>query len=123
MRLDHVGVMTKDIEKSIAFYEDICGMTLKQKVTQNDGKRVLAFLGFQDGPETELELIEHKDDFIIEGKVNHVAIAVESVEDTFAHCQKKNASFIEEEIKTLSNGYRLFFIDGPEGEKVEFFER
>ncbi len=65
MRLDHVGLMTKNIEKSIDFYVDICGMTLKQKVSQNDGTKVLAFLGFQNGPETELELIENDGEFLL----------------------------------------------------------
>lgn len=123
MKLDHVGVMTKDIDKSISFYVNICGMTLKQKVSQNDETKILAFLGFQHGPETELELIENSNEFPIEGKVNHIAISVDNIEESFKTCQVKNASFIEEKITTLTNGYKYFFINGPENEKVEFFQR
>ncbi|MEK4803370.1 MULTISPECIES: VOC family protein [Oceanobacillus] len=123
MRLDHVGVMTQDIEKAIKFYEEIVGMTFKQKVYQNDGEKILAFLGFKNEPETDLELVQDSGEYPIEGKVNHIAIAIENIQEFFEHIKEKNVNFIEEKIITLPNGYQYFFISGPENEKIEFFQR
>ena len=47
-RIDHTGIMVKDIETSIAFYQDVLGMTLKDRITHTNGIIELAFLGFQE---------------------------------------------------------------------------
>lgn len=123
MKLDHVAIMTKDVEKSIAFYEEILGMKLKDKAYQSDDKSLLAFLSFQDNDETVIELVEDKDDFPNEGKVNHIAIVVEDIQASFDDMKSKNATFMEETITTLSNGFKYFFIYGPENEKIEFIQK
>src|SRR5690606_26730083 len=106
----HVAIMTKDVERSIAFYEEILGMKLKDKAYQSDDKSLLAFLSFQDNDETVIELVEDKDDFPNEGKVNHIAIVVEDIQASFDDMKSKNATFMEETITTLSNGFKYFFI-------------
>lgn len=42
-RIDHVGLMVKDIDASIAFYQDVIGMTLKGRMTHTNGVMKLAF--------------------------------------------------------------------------------
>lgn len=53
-RIDHTGIMVKDIETSIAFYQDVLGMTLKDRITHTNGIIELAFLGFQEGRRQKL---------------------------------------------------------------------
>ncbi|MGG3136875.1 VOC family protein [Bacillus velezensis] len=123
-RIDHTGIMVKDIETSIAFYQDVLGMQLKDRITHTNGIIELAFLGFQEGPETEIELIQgYSSELPAEGKVHHFALLTEDIAAEFTHAKHQGAVFIDEEITTLPNGYRYFYIEGPDGEWIEFFQR
>jgi lactoylglutathione lyase len=123
-KIDHIGVMIKDLDRAIKFYQDIVGMELKDKFTIADGAKTLAFLGFNGSDETELELISGgDDDSLIEGKINHFAITVDNIEEEFTRLKGLDVTFISTEIVTLPNGYRNFFFKGPEDEKIEFFQR
>ncbi|MED0770673.1 VOC family protein [Bacillus siamensis] len=123
-RIDHTGIMVKDIETSIAFYQDVLGMQLKDRITHTNGIIELAFLGFQEGPETEIELIQgYSSELPAEGKVHHIALLTEDIAAEFTHAMRQGAVFIDEEITTLPNGYRYFYIEGPDGEWIEFFQR
>ncbi|ASB86888.1 VOC family protein [Bacillus sonorensis] len=123
-RIDHVGVMVKDIEASIAFYQDVVGMKLKDRLIHTNGIIKLAFLGFENRDETELELIEgYNDQLPQEGKVHHFAVSTDDIEAEFARIKETDVKLMEDGITELPNGYRYFFIFGPEGEVVEFFQR
>lgn len=123
-RIDHVGMVVKDFEKAIQFYQEIVGFELKGRITHTNGVFQLAFLGFGHSDETELEIIHgYNDNLPSEGKVHHFAVHVENLEEEFERVRKLGAKFVDEEIVTLPNGYRYFFIYGPEGEWVEFFQR
>lgn len=122
-RIEHVGVMVRDIEASITFYEMIIGMKLKNTLTHSDGHMKLAFLGFDQEGETELELIQgYNDELPIEGKVHHFAITVDDLEEEVNRIRKLKVELIDDEITTLPNGARYFFFHGPDGEWIEFFE-
>lgn len=123
-RMDHVGMVVKDFEKAIAFYQTVVGFELKGKITHTNGIFQLAFLGFGNSDETELEIIHgYNDNLPAEGKVHHFAIHVDNLEEEFERVDQLGAQFVDKEIVTLPNGYRYFFIFGPEGEWVEFFQR
>ena len=123
-KIDHIGVMIKDLDGAIKFYQEVVGMELKDKFTIANGAKTLAFLGFNGSDETELELISGgNDDNLGEGKINHFAITVDNIEEEFARLKGLDVTFISNEIVTLPNGYRNFFFNGPEGEKIEFFQR
>ncbi|HZG13551.1 MAG TPA: VOC family protein, partial [Candidatus Bathyarchaeia archaeon] len=69
-RIDHVGIVVKDFERSIDFYQTIVGFELKGKITHTNGVIQLAFLGFGNSDETELEIIHgYNDNLPSEGKV------------------------------------------------------
>lgn len=123
-KIEHIGVMVKNLDAALTFYQEVVGMELKDKLTIAGGTKTLAFLGFNGSDETELELIHVAEgDFPTEGIVNHFAIAVDEIEAEFSRLKGLDVKFISNEISTLPNGYRLFFVQGPEGEKVEFFQR
>ncbi|MBD2871488.1 VOC family protein [Paenibacillus arenilitoris] len=123
-RLDHVGVMVKNIDASIAFYTEILGFELKGRTPHTNGVIELAFLGFSSGDETELELIQgYNDSLPVEGKVHHFAILVSDLQAEFERLKQLDVTFVDEGITTLPNGYRYFFVQGPDGERVELFQR
>ncbi|WP_409342948.1 VOC family protein [Paenibacillus sp. MBLB4367] len=122
-RLEHVGVMVQSLETSIRFYEEIVGLTHKETVPHSNGVIRLAFLGFAEQGETELELIEgYNPSLPQEGKVHHLAFRVDDVEEEFARIRTLDVKLIDQEITTLPNGSRYFFFHGPDGEWIEFFQ-
>lgn len=123
-KMDHVGVFVNDLDASLTFYQEVVGMELKDKFTIANGSITLAFLGFNGADETELELVFGSNPNLpTEGKVNHIAFLVDDIEEEFKRLKGLDVSFISEEVVTLPNGYRNFFVHGPDGEKVEFFQR
>lgn len=122
-KIEHVGIMVADMERSVAFYRDVVGLILKGTLSHTNGVIRLAFMGFDQTGETELELIEgYNDSLPLEGKVHHVAFTVDDVEEEFARIQTLEVKLIDQEIITLPNGSRYFFFHGPDGEWIEFFQ-
>ncbi|MFC9601518.1 VOC family protein [Peribacillus butanolivorans] len=124
-RVDHIGVVVRDLEKSITFYQDVLDLKLKSRVPHTDGVIQLAFLGYNDSNETEIELIQgYSDTLPSEATIHHFAISVDDIEEEYARIQcLENVELIDQEIVTLPNGYRYFYIYGPEKEWIEFFQR
>lgn len=122
-KIEHVGIMVKDMEKSIAFYRDIIGLKLRDTLIHTNGVVTLAFLGFPESTETELELIQgYNESLPAEGKVHHIAFAVDSLEVEIERIKKHGVTLIDQGITTLPNGSRYLFFYGPNGEWIEFFE-
>ena len=75
-RLDHVGIVVRDLEATIAFYTSVVGLELKNRLTHTNGVIQLAFLGFNGSNETEVELIQgYSDTLPAEGTVHHLQSA------------------------------------------------
>jgi lactoylglutathione lyase len=123
-KMDHVGVYVSNLETSLTFYQEVVGLDLKDRFTISDGAVTLAFLGFNGSDETELELVYGGNPNLPnEGKVNHIAFLVDDIMKEYERLKGLDVSFIRDEVVTLPNGYRNFFVHGPDGEKVEFFQR
>lgn len=122
-KLEHVGLMVKDIEASIHFYTQVVGMEFKGKLVHTNPAITLAFLGFSGSTETELELIQgYNENLPEEGKVHHIAFAVDNLEEEIERLKKSDVVFIDTDITTLPNGSRYIFFKGPDGEWLELFE-
>jgi len=122
-KIEHVGIMVKDLERSIAFYRDVIGLKLIGTLNHPDENLKLAFLGFPGAQETQVELIQGYNDHLPqEGKVHHVAFTVERIQEEWERVKGLGIPLIDEEIVTLPNGSKYFFFHGPDGEWIEFFE-
>ncbi|MCP3771877.1 VOC family protein [Paenibacillus sp. MZ04-78.2] len=122
-KIEHVGIMVRNIDTSVQFYKDVVGLELKDKLVHTNSVVTLAFLGFNESGETELELIQgYNDGLPAEGKVHHIAFTVDDIEEEFARIKELDVRLIDEEITMLPNGSRYFFFYGPDGEWVEFFQ-
>ncbi|WP_285768158.1 VOC family protein [Peribacillus sp. SI8-4] len=123
-RIDHIGVVVRDLEKSIIFYQEVLDLKLKARVPHTNGVIQLAFLGYEDSDETEIELIQgYSNTLPSEATIHHFAITVDDIEKEYARIKTLNVELIDEEIVTLPNGFRYFYIYGPEKEWIEFFQR
>jgi lactoylglutathione lyase len=122
-RIEHVGVMVANLEDSIRFYEEVIGLKLKGTLLHTNEVIRLAFLGLDVKGETEVELIEgYNAGLPQEGKVHHLAFAVDDIDSEFSRIQALELSEIDKDITTLPNGARYFFFNGLDMELIEFFQ-
>ncbi|MEK0317403.1 VOC family protein [Cohnella sp. 56] len=122
-KIEHVGIMTSDLERSIAFYAQTVGLAHTETLPHTNGVIRLAFLSFPGADETELELIEGYDVTLApEGRVHHVAFNVDDIEAEYSRISMLDVDGLDAEITTLPNGSRYFFFRGPDGESLEFFQ-
>ncbi|WPP40266.1 VOC family protein [Paenibacillus hunanensis] len=122
-KIEHVGIMVSSIEQSIAFYEQVVGLQHLETIGHIDAQIRLAFLAFPGHSDTEIELVQgYSDQLPQEGRVHHVAFSVDDVEEEFARIRGLEPKGLDAEITTLPNGSRYFFFDGPDGERLEFFQ-
>jgi len=114
--LAHIGVFVKDMQKSLDFYKRL-GFNLDK---EEDIGIKLAFIS---AGTCLIELVE-KPDARENGVVDHVAMEVDNLE---AAIENAKANGIEIDASTISEvpilgGVKNVFFDGPDGERLEFFE-
>ncbi len=111
-----------DLDRSIAFYTEILGMTLLRRTDYPDGKFTLAFLGY--GPESEqtvLELTHNWDTDAYELGTGYGHIAIET-DDVYEACNKiKNrGGNVTREPGPMKHGSTILaFVEDPDGYKIE----
>jgi lactoylglutathione lyase len=122
-KFEHVGIMVKSIEDSVAFYQNVLGLELKGTLQHIVPQIQLAFLGFPGDSNTVVELIQgYNDSLPEEGKVHHLAFTVDDIEAEVERLRELNVKFIDDSITTLPNGMRYIFFYGPDGEHLELFQ-
>ncbi|PLR95912.1 VOC family protein [Bacillus sp. T33-2] len=122
-KIEHVGVMVSDLNKSIAFYKDILGFELLDQFDANEPSVNLAFLGDKESGQIFVELISGKTDtFPVEGKVHHLAFTVDSIQEEIERLTSLQVEFATEEPEILVNGSKYIFFKGPDGESLELFQ-
>ena len=115
--LQHIGVPTKNMEETIAFYGKL-GFEIAFE-TVNDGDRVV-FLKFAS---LVIETYESKGATMKSGAVDHIALDVKDIEKTYELINQEGLNTTKDTIHFLpfwENGVKFFTIEGPNKEKVEF---
>ena len=122
--LAHIGIFTQDIDKSQAFYQDVLDFTLTNEEAMENGTR----LAFLEAGTCIIELIQPGDPSSIadrpNGRVDHVAIAVEGIEALAERLKTKGVQFETDAPGSapICGGIKNIFFPGPDGERLEFFE-
>ncbi len=122
MKMEHVGIMVKDMDESLAFYQNILGLQLRSREWLNDTVE-LAFLFFPEQPSVEVELLLGGP-VESEGIVNHLAFTVKNMEAELERLKEAGVKLVDEEPRSiLNNTVKIAFFQGPNGEKLELVER
>ncbi|GIP22515.1 MULTISPECIES: VOC family protein [Paenibacillus] len=123
-KIEHIGIRVSVLEDSIEFYKRVLGLKLLNTVGEVGDDFRLAFLSFPGQTSVEIELIYLKDapELASEGRVHHLAFTVSHIDSEYARIAELGLSGRDAEIKSLPNGSRYFFFNGPDGERIEFFE-
>lgn len=113
--VQHIGVPTNDIEKTIAFYEKLGFVNAHQ--VDNNGELV-AFLKLGD---LVIETYQNGKAVGAAGAVDHIAINVTDVDEARRIADGLGLEVIEAgQLPFWSNGVKYFTVLGPNREKIEF---
>jgi len=119
-KFEHIGIMVADMEASIKFYTEVMGLTLTDRQPRDNGVE-LVFLTLGDW---ELELIGGVSGYLEgDAQLNHLAFTVENLEAAKKHVQSHVPDVEFTPDLQLWDGLRCSFFRGPNGEKLELFER
>lgn len=116
--LAHIGIFVRDIDKSMDFYKRL-GFTLDKE------EQPSVRLAFLSAGNCLVELIEQKDmPARTAGLVDHVAMVVDDIEATIENLKAKSIEIDASQIGSVPilGGVRNVFFEGPDGERLEFFE-
>lgn len=115
--LQHLGLPTGDMEKTVSFYESLGFQVVY--ATVNDGCLV-RFLKLKN---ICIETYETDAPAMEAGAWNHVAIDVDDIQSVWQAVHEAGFVPVEKEIQSLpfwSSGIRYFNLVGPNHETVEF---
>ncbi len=128
--IEHIGIAVENLEESIAYYENVLGLTCYAIEEVADQKVKTAF--FQVG-QTKLELLESTDPEGPIGKfiakkgqgVHHVAFAVKGIEQRLAEVAEKGVRLIDETPRPGAEGLNIAFLHpkSTHGVLTEFCEK
>lgn len=123
-KLEHIGVMVKDMDVSVAFYTEVLGLRLVERV-RVDEKLELGLLSLPGSENVQIELISRGHDGIpAAGKVDHIAFTVTNIDAEVEKLRARGVRLIDEQPRELpALNARIAFFYGPDGEKLEFFQR
>ena len=126
MRMLHTMLRVGNLDKSLAFYQDVLGMKLLRKHEYPDGRFTLAFVGYGDESDhTVIELTHNWDTerYDLGNGYGHIAI---EVEDAYAACdavRAKGGKVTREAGPMMHGSTVIAFVEDPDGYKIEFIQK
>ncbi|KMN32152.1 glyoxalase I [Chromobacterium sp. LK1] len=126
MRLLHTMLRVGNLERSLAFYQEVLDMKLLRRQDYPDGRFTLAFVGYgAEEEQTVLELTHNWDTESYELGNGYGHIAIE-VPDAYAACDMVRAKGgkVSREAGPMKHGTTVIaFVEDPDGYKIEFIQR
>lgn len=125
MRLLHTMLRVGDLEKSIAFYTNILGMSLLRRNDFPEGKFTLAFLGYgAESENTVLELTHNWDtsEYDLGNGYGHIAISVGDVYDACEQIKQSGGTVVREAGPMKHGTTVIAFVKDPDGYMVELLQ-
>ena len=115
MKIDHIGIATKEISEALKFWENALDLELVHTEEVEDQKVRVAMLPVGD---TNIELLEPTaEDSPIQkflekrgGGIHHVAIEVEDIERSLRKLKSEGARLIDEQPRKGAGGCLIAFV-------------
>jgi methylmalonyl-CoA/ethylmalonyl-CoA epimerase len=128
MKVDHIGIVVRDIAAALKVYQDALGLPLRETKELADQEVIVAFLPIG---ESNIELVQPtSDDSGVaryldkrgEG-IHHICIEVEDIEAALARLEEHNVQLIDQTPRQGAHG-RVAFVHpkGAHGVLVELIE-
>lgn len=126
MRMLHTMLRVGDLERSIAFYTQVLGMTLLRRKDYPEGKFTLAFVGYGDEADhTVLELTYNwsVDQYELGTAYGHIALEVDDAYRACADVAAKGGKVVRPAGPMQHGTTVLAFVEDPDGYKIEFIQK
>ncbi len=128
-RINHVGIVVHDIQKSLSFWRDALGLELEELRDVPAEQSEVAFLPVKG---SEIELVQPTTDDSGVAKylakrgpgVHHICLEVDDIGAMLGQLKAKGIRLINEEPRTLANGRKYAFVHPAStgGVLVELYE-
>jgi len=116
-KLNHIGIYVKDLEKSLAFYDDVFGFKVINSFTSGEAKMSMIDIG---GGVLELVQRPGSPTTPPDGNWSHMAIHDPQFDETIDKIEKMGHATRK---ITIPNGNRLCFFSDPDGHVIEIMEK
>lgn len=122
MRLLHTMLRVGDLDKSLAFYTEVLGMTLLRRKDYPEGKFTLAFVGYGDEAHNSVIELTHNwdtDTYDLGNGYGHIALEVEDVYKACDDIRARGGKITREPGPMMHGNSILAFVEDPDGYKIE----
>ena len=126
MRILHTMLRVGDLARSVAFYTEVLGMTLKRTTDRPEQKYTLAFVGFAgdpDGADLELTYNYGVDRYDPGTGYGHIAVAVPDAAAACAAVRARGGKVTREAGPVKGGTTVIAFVADPDGYLIELIER
>ncbi len=115
MKIDHLGIATKDISEALTFWQDALGLEhVHTEVVEDQKVRV----AMRPVGESKIELLEpiSEDSPVTKflekrgGGIHHIAVEVEDIEESLKKLKNGGAALIDESPRTGAGGCLIAFV-------------
>ena len=122
MRLLHTMLRVGDLDKSIAFYTEVLGMTLLRRKDYPDGQFTLAFVGYGDEAHNSVIELTYNwgvDSYELGTGYGHIALEVDDVYKACEYIRTRGGKITREPGPMKHGTSILAFVEDPDGYKIE----
>ncbi|PXX43402.1 lactoylglutathione lyase [Aquitalea magnusonii] len=126
MQFLHTMLRVGNLERSLAFYQDVLGMRLLRRQDYPEGRFTLAFVGYGDeASHTVLELTHNwdTDSYELGNAFGHIAIGVEDAYQACEAVRAKGGKVVREAGPMKHGTTVIAFVEDPDGYKIEFIQK
>ena len=122
MRMLHTMLRVGDLDKSIAFYSEVLGMTELRRNDYPDGEFTLAFMGYGDEKENTVLELTHNwgvESYELGTAYGHIAIEVEDVYKACEKMKQTGGKVIRDAGPMNAGSTIIAFLEDPDGYQIE----
>ena len=124
----HTMLRVRDMDRMIAFYTDVLGMSVLRRFEVRSKRETLCFLGYGDeNVDTAVELCQEwdrKEPYQVAGQgYGHFALGTPKIDEAFEQFRTRGVTIVQEPKAVRTGGAVIGFIADPEGYEIEVIER
>ncbi len=121
-KLLHTRYRVSDLEKTVAFYQDVLGLELIRRHSSPRGSQLVFFKA--PGSEEEIEICKYdgSGEVKVGYDITHLAFEVDDLDAFAKHAASKGYPLSDGPTPTGS-GSVIAFVDAPEGYEIELIQR